>query len=81
MIVLDSTHLDDSEGGSGEPARAYPTRILNYHEVVNDWFESLPVAVTWYPLCASVVVYDRRVVGRTLTFGVPGKLADDVRKS
>jgi len=61
----------------GGEARAYPVRILNYHEIVNDDFGGDPVAVTWCPLCGSAVVYDRRVDGRTLTFGVSGKLADD----
>ncbi|MFB6111920.1 MAG: DUF3179 domain-containing protein [Halobacteriaceae archaeon] len=59
------------------PARAYPVSILNYHEVVNDVVDGEPTAVTWCPLCGSAVVYDRRVEGRTLTFGVSGKLADD----
>jgi len=58
-------------------ARAYPTRILQNHEVVNDSVGGDPVAVTWCPLCASAVVYDRRVGGETLTFGVSGKLADN----
>lgn len=60
-----------------EAARAYPIRILNYHEIVNDEFAGEPIAVTWCPLCGSAVVYDRTVDGRTLTFGVSGKLADD----
>ena len=38
---------------------------------------SRPIAVTWCPICASAVVYDRRVGGRVLTFGTSGKLADD----
>ena len=62
------------------PARAYPIRILNYHEVVNDDVgadDTDPVAVTWCPICGSGVVYDARVDGRQLTFGVSGKLADD----
>ena len=62
----------------GAIARAYPVRYLNYHEIVNDDLPGgPPVAVTWCPLCGSAVVYDRRVAGRTLTFGVSGKLADD----
>ncbi|MFB6308069.1 MAG: DUF3179 domain-containing protein [Haloarculaceae archaeon] len=61
----------------GDPPRAYPLRILSYHEVVNDTVDGRPVAVTWCPICWSAVVYDRRVAGRTLTFGVSGKLADD----
>jgi len=63
--------------GDGERARAYPIRILNFHEIVNDRIDGDPVAVTWCPLCASAVVYERTVDGRELTFGVSGKLADD----
>ncbi|MFC7045264.1 DUF3179 domain-containing protein [Halobacteriaceae archaeon GCM10025711] len=62
---------------AGDPARAYPVRFLHYHEIVNDVVDGTPVAVTWCPLCGSAVVYDRTVDGRTLTFGVSGKLADD----
>ncbi len=28
-------------------ARAYPTRILSWHELVNDRFGDLPVLVSW----------------------------------
>ena len=63
------------EAGTG-PARAYPVRYLHFHEVVNDAIDD-PIAVTWCPLCGSAVVYEREVAGRTLTFGVSGKLADD----
>ena len=66
VIVLDA-----------DPARAYPVRMLHYHEIVNDRLSDRAVAVTWCPLCGSAVVYDRRVGDRTLTFGVSGKLADD----
>ncbi|WP_435178750.1 DUF3179 domain-containing protein [Halorussus sp. AFM4] len=57
--------------------RAYPVRILHYHEIVNDEFGDEPVAVTWCPLCGSAVVYERKVGNQILTFGVSGKLADD----
>jgi len=68
--------------GAASPARAYPIRILNYHEVVNDAVATAdgdvdPIAVTWCPICGSGVVYDATVGGRRLTFGVSGKLADD----
>ena len=62
---------------SGERPRAYPVPYLHFHEIVNDCIDSDPIAVTWCPLCGSAVVYDRRVDGRVLTFGVSGKLADD----
>lgn len=55
-------------------ARAYPLRILIWHEIVNDTVGGRPVAVTWCPLCNSSVVFDRRVDSRTLSFGTTGKL-------
>lgn len=61
----------------GSPPKAYPIRILNFHEIVNDEIDGDPVSVTWCPLCASAIVYERTVDGRVLTFGVSGKLADD----
>ena len=62
---------------NASPARAYPVRILSYHEIVNDAVGGRPIAVTWCPICWSAAVYDRTVDGRTLTFGTSGKLADD----
>jgi len=55
-------------------ARAYPLRILNVHEIVNDELAGQPIAVTYCPLCRSGLVFDRRVAGETLSFGVSGKL-------
>ena len=55
-------------------ARAYPLRILIWHEIVNDTVGGRPVAVTYCPLCNSAVVFDRRVGGRELDFGTTGKL-------
>lgn len=72
MIVVDGPDRDD-----GEPPRAYPLRVLSYHEIVNDEVGGRPIAVTLCPICWSAVVYDRTVDGRTLTLGVSGKLADD----
>ena len=47
-------------------ARAYPLRVLNWHEVVNDTLGGMPIAVTYHPLCDSAVVFDRRVGGEVL---------------
>ncbi|MCG8594593.1 MAG: DUF3179 domain-containing protein [Kiloniellales bacterium] len=55
-------------------ARAYPLRILTWHEIVNDEVGGLPVAVTYCPLCNSAVVFDRRLGDRILEFGVTGNL-------
>jgi len=58
----------------GGEARAYPLRILIWHEIVNDELGGVPVAVTWCPLCNSAVVFDRRLEHKTLSFGTTGKL-------
>ena len=55
-------------------ARAYPLEVLTRHEIVNDVVGDVPVAVTFCPLCNSAIVFDRRVEGRALRFGVSGNL-------
>lgn len=55
-------------------ARAYPIKILNWHEVVNDRLGSQPVLVSYCPLCGSGMAFDARVEGQRLSFGVSGKL-------
>ncbi len=58
----------------GAPARAYPIRYLTWHEIVNDTVDGRPIAVTFCPLCNTAMVFDARLDGQTLTFGVSGKL-------
>ncbi len=58
----------------GDQARAYPIRILNWHEIVNDTLDGRPIAVTYSPLCDAAVAFDRRVGGEVLRFGVSGLL-------
>jgi hypothetical protein len=55
-------------------ARAYPLRILIWHEIVNDEVGGTPVTVTYCPLCNSAIVFDRRVLPLVLDFGTTGKL-------
>ena len=55
-------------------ARAYPLQILVWHEIVNDVVAGTPVAVTFCPLCNTAIAFDRRVNGRTLSFGTTGNL-------
>lgn len=54
---------------SGDEAWAFPLRILNYHEIVNDTLAREPVLIAYCPLCAGGVVFSRRLRGRVLTFG------------
>lgn len=58
----------------GQVPRAYPIRYLTWHEIANDEIGGVPVAVTFCPLCNSGFVFDRRVNGQVLNFGVSGKL-------
>ena len=54
--------------------RAYPINILSRHEIINDVVAGVPIAITYCPLCFTGIVYDHRVDGRVLEFGVSGKL-------
>jgi hypothetical protein len=79
LPAADETRLDDREpvmtyDPEGGPARAYPIRYLMWHEIVNDVVAGAPIAVTFCPLCNTGMVFDARLDGRTLTFGVSGLL-------
>jgi hypothetical protein len=54
--------------------RAYPQRILNWHEIVNDTMAGDPILVTFCPLCGSALAFQRMVDRHTVTFGVSGLL-------
>ena len=55
-------------------AKAYPLRILMWHEIVNDSIGGTPVAVTYCPLCNSAIVFKREFNGKLHDFGTTGKL-------
>ena len=55
-------------------ARAYPLRMLVWHEIVNDQIGDTPFTVTFCPLCNTGIVFDRRSAGELLDFGTTGKL-------
>jgi hypothetical protein len=54
--------------------RAYPARILDHHEIVNDTIGGDPIAITWCPLCGSAIGVRRVVAGEITEFGVSGVL-------
>ena len=54
--------------------KAYPIKILNWHEVVNDVLADFPIVVTYCPLCGSGIAFLRKVEEETFTFGVSGLL-------
>ncbi len=55
-------------------ARAYPHNILDRHEIVNDSFDDLVIAVIYCPLTGTGTGWNRRVMGSITTFGVSGLL-------
>jgi hypothetical protein len=72
--VAKTTYLKPKEPVIDFRGRAYPLQILIWHEIVNDRVGGVSVAVTFCPLCDTALVFDRRVQGRTLSFGVSGNL-------
>ena len=77
--VAAETRLADAEPVmvlevDGAKARAWPIRYLTWHEIVNDEVAGIPIAVTFCPLCNAGMIFDRRLGGQTLSFGVSGKL-------
>lgn len=78
LTVPDVLGLDPDEpvislSINGE-ARAWPLRILIWHEIANDTIGGVPVAATYCPLCNAAIVFDRRLDGRVLDFGTTGNL-------
>jgi hypothetical protein len=78
---VDAGDADFLKGGDivltivrGEDVRAYPTRILNFHEIVNDTIDGEPIAITFCPLCGTGLAFRRVVDSRETEFGVSGLL-------
>jgi Protein of unknown function (DUF3179) len=56
-------------------SKAYPVRILMWHEIVNDSIGGEPVSVTYCPLCNTGIAFRRPIVdGELLDFGTSGRL-------
>ena len=54
--------------------RAYPIDMLNWHEIVNDNVNGLPVAITYCPLTGTGIGWVRKLGSAHITFGVSGLL-------
>jgi hypothetical protein len=55
-------------------ARAYPLRIIDWHEMVNDTVGGVPVSLAYCTLCGSAILYDGRAGDRVFRFGTSGML-------
>ena len=74
-----AAYLSDSERVFGVSVkgetRAYPLRILDWHEMVNDVVGGEPVTLSYCTLCGSGVLYATRGAdGEARTFGTSGLL-------
>lgn len=58
----------------GDITKIYPQRIMNWHEIVNDWYAEDAIAVTFCPLCGTATAFERIVDNVITEFGVSGKL-------
>jgi hypothetical protein len=71
-LLADELVFGVSAGGEH---RAYPRRILSWHEMANDVLGGEPVTLSFCTLCNSAIAYSGRLVsGQTLTFGTSGLL-------
>ena len=86
--LVNPTHLEADEAGYLEDdelvfgveidgdARAYPLRILDWHEMFNDVIGGVPVALAYCTLCGSGILFETAVAGRSepFVFGSSGFL-------
>lgn len=56
--------------------RAYPLRIMGWHEMFNDTIGGVPVALAYCTLCGAGILFETQVEGRAepLVFGLSGLL-------
>jgi len=78
VSASEATHVGDDDMviaiALNNDKRAYPARILDRHEIVNDTIGGTPIAITWCPLCGSAVGIEREVDSEITEFGVSGVL-------
>ena len=78
LAVADAAYLDDDNvvfgvAVNGE-ARAYPKRILAWHEMALDRVGGLELTIVYCTLCGTVIPYESIVDGQHIRFGTSGLL-------
>lgn len=58
----------------GGEARAYPHRILDWHEIINESIGGKSVSIVYCPLTGTGIGWERVILGKETTFGVSGLL-------
>jgi hypothetical protein len=79
LIAEKADYLMDGEPVFGVSingdSRAYPLRILDWHEMVNDVVGGIPMSLAYCTLCGAGIAFDGRASdGQTYTFGSSGFL-------
>jgi hypothetical protein len=76
--AADATYLKDNHVVFGivveGAARAYPKRILAWHELARDRLGGVGLTVVYCTLCGTVIPYESEVGGARRTFGTSGLL-------
>jgi len=76
--AAEADYLDDDDlvlgFVDGSEVRAYPHKILDWHEIVNDNTPNHSLAVIYCPLTGTGIGWDRHAGGKKTTFGVSGLL-------
>ena len=80
VAAADATYLNDDDRVFGVAIngdeRAYPLRVADWHEMVNDTVGGTPVSLAYCTLCGAGILFAGRVPGRAepFTFGSSGLL-------
>ena len=79
LAAVDATYLTPEDPVFGlvvnGDARAYPLRIMDWHEMMNDVIGGVPVTLAYCTLCGAGIAYDGRGAdGIVYTFGTSGLL-------
>jgi hypothetical protein len=78
VAVAEANYLQDRDRVLGINRngikKAYPIKILNYHEIVNDQFAGEAIVVSYCPLCGTGMAFIASVDGSVRDFGVSGLL-------
>ena len=78
LSAEDADYLKDTDRILGleieGQSKAYPIRILNWHEVVNDSANEMNFSVTYCPLCGTGVAFKGTNQSSGIQFGVSGLL-------
>jgi len=79
IAAADASYLSQDEQvfgvDLGGAQRAYPLRMLGWHEMLNDTLGGRPITLSYCTLCGSGILYDTRTrIGEPYRFGTSGLL-------